>query len=178
MLPGEIRSAVGEIRLDYASGVPVTLGVRVEWPWQTVGTAKWAQTVVDGSVLVPTVGGQYWRATGHGVVTVGGPAPPQRWHALGGSGTLTTRDVLDKSGDQLVYGEQLYTFPIQRWDDPLWGTPKLSLRHVFGSAGVGSVGTIGNEVGIRFDFAVLRMDVMFDPVTKRSLFTFAAAVGP
>ena len=178
VLPGDIQSAVGEIRLDYASGVPVRLGVRAEWPWQTVGTATWAQVVLDASVLVPTVAGQYWRATGHGVVTTGGQAPPQRWHALGGSGTLTTRDVLDKTGDQLVYGEQLYTFPIQRWDDPLWGTPKLSLRHVFGSAGLGSVGTIANEVGIRFDFAVLRMDVMYDPVTKRSIFGFAAAIGP
>ena len=178
VLPGDIQSATAEIRLDYAARIPVTLGVRAEYPWQSPGPAAWGQAVVDGSLLVPTWGTQYWRAGGHAVVTVGGPAPPQRWHALGGAGTLTTRDVLDKIGDQLVYGEQLYTFPIDRLDDPLWGTPKLSLRHVFGSAGVGTYGKITNELGLRFDFAVLRTDFMYDPASGRSVFTFAAAIGP
>ena len=178
VIAGDITSALGDVRLDYAGRVPVSLGARAELPWQSVGTLNWSQVVFDASVLVPTIAGQYWRASGHGVVTLGGPAPPQRWHAVGGSGTLTTRDVLDKNGDQLIYGEQLYTFPIRRWDDPLWGTPKFSLRHVLGSAGVGSLGTITNEIGIRFDFAVLRTDFMYDPVSGRSMFTFAAAIGP
>ena len=178
VVPGDIASAIGEMRLDYATGVPLSLSARAEVPWQTIGAAKWAQVVIDGSILVPTVDRQYWRANGHGVVTMGGQAPPQRWHAVGGPGTLTTRDVLDKSGDQLAYAEQLYTFPIRRWDDPLWGTPKFSLRHVIGSAGVGSLGKIANEIGLRFDFAVLRTEFMYDPVSGRSLLSFAAAIGP
>jgi hypothetical protein len=176
---GDIASGIVDIGYDHRfSTTPWSLGIRTEVPWQTVGSARWVQSIIRGSLLVPTFGTQYWHSNIRAVVTLNGPAPGQRLHGLGGPSSMTTRDILDRVGDQLLFAEQLYTFPIQRWDDPLWGTPKLSLRHVIGSAGVGRVGTLSNEVGIRFDFALLRSDVMYDPVSTRVIFAFTAAIGP
>ena len=176
---GDIASGILDVRYAHlASDRPWSLGARTEMPWQTVGGARWIQSVIRGTLVVPATGDQYWHANLRAVVTFNGPAPGQRFHALGGPNSMTTRDLLDRTGDQLLFVEQLYTFPIVRWDDPLWGTPKLSLRHVIGSAGVGALGTLNHEVGIRFDFAVLRTDVMYDPVSRRSMITFAAAIGP
>ena len=175
---GDIASGVIDVAYEHhASRTPWSVAVRTEVPFQSVGTATWVQSIVRGSLLVPTTGTQYWHALVRAVVTVNGPAPGQRQHALGGPSSMTTRDILDRRGDELLYAEQLYTFPIARWDDPLWGTPKLSLRHVVGSAGIGSLGTLNHEVGVRFDFAVLRTDLMYDPVSTRVIISFAAAIG-
>jgi hypothetical protein len=177
--PGDIGSGVVELSYAHvATAVPWSLSVRTEVPWETPGAARWVQSTLRGSLLVPAWGTQYWHANVRGVITANGPPPGQRFHALGGPNSMTTRDILDRRGDQLLFGEQLYTVPIQRWDDPLWGTPKFSLRHTFGSAGVGGIGVVTHEVGIRFDFAILRTDVMYAPESRRSMITFAAAIGP
>ena len=176
---GDIASGILDLQYRHQfTSTPWSLGLRTEMPWQTVGAARWVQSIVTGSLLIPTVGTQYWHTNVRAVVTMNGQAPGQRQYGLGGPSSMTTRDILDRVGDQLLFAEQLYTFPIERWDDPLWGTPKLSLRHVIGSAGVGSLGTLNNEVGIRFDFAVLRADIMYDPKSTRVIISFAAAIGP
>ncbi|MBI3793079.1 MAG: hypothetical protein HY275_19680 [Gemmatimonadetes bacterium] len=176
---GDIASGVLDLTYEHtATTTPWSLGIRTEVPFQTVGAARWVQNTVTGTLLIPTVGTQYWHAKVRAVITSNGPAPGQRQYGLGGPASMTTRDILDRRGDQLLFVEHLYTFPIERWDDPLWGTPKFSLRHVLGGAAVGGLGTLSNEVGVRFDFAVLRSDIMFDPESRRVIFSFAAAIGP
>ncbi len=176
---GDIGSGFVDVRYEHlANRTPWSLGIRTEVPWQTVGSARWVQSIIRGSLLIPSVRTQYWQANVRAIVTANGPAPGQRRHGVGGPSSMTTRDILDRVGDHLLFAEQLYTFPIDRWEDPLWGTPRFSLRHVIGSAGVGSLGTLNNEIGIRFDFALLRSDVMYDPVSQRVIFSFAAAIGP
>lgn len=178
ILPGEISSALVGAKLEYdQGGVATRLQLRAEVPWQGVGE-RYQQMVLDGSLFLPTVGAQYYRAHMHAVVTTGGPAPAQRFHYLGGPLTISTLALMSLGGDELLHLEQLYTFPLTGIDDPLIGTPKLSVRHVLAAADVGRLGVVYHNVGLRLDVGVVRVDFVMDPVGKGTYLSFSAAIGP
>jgi hypothetical protein len=103
----------------------------------------------------------------HFVDTFGDTAPPQRWSYLGGSGTLSTLDLLSMGGDHLLYLESNYFIPIQRLDMPVVGAPSVTLRHIFGSAGVGKLPDFEQNLGLRFALSFARVDVVVDPARRK-----------
>jgi hypothetical protein len=87
-----------------------------------------------------------------------GDAPRSRYAYLGGSGTLRTLDLLEQGGTALFYLESRYLIPIERILLPVVGTPIITLRDAFGSAGVGSLPSFQHEVGIGIGVSVLRLE--------------------
>jgi hypothetical protein len=87
-----------------------------------------------------------------------GDATRARYAYLGGSGTLRTLDLLEQGGTALFYLESRYLVPIERIQLPVVGTPIVTLRDAFGSAGVGSLPSFQHEVGIGIGMSVLRLE--------------------
>lgn len=63
-----------------------------------------------------------------------GTAPPQRWSAIGGSGTLPTRPTLEARGARLLFGQVTLTVPISVVSVPVLGSPGVFVRDAIGSA--------------------------------------------
>ena len=84
--------------------------------------------------------------------------PAARYAYLGGSGTLATLDLLEQGGTSLLYLESRYLIPIDAVVLPFVGSPVLTLRDAFGSAGVGSLPSFQHEVGVGIGLSVLRLE--------------------
>jgi len=63
-----------------------------------------------------------------------GTAPPQRWSAIGGSGTLPTRPTLESRGARLLFGQVTLSVPISGVSVPALGSPGIFVRDAIGSA--------------------------------------------
>lgn len=63
-----------------------------------------------------------------------GRLPPQRWSALGGSGTLPTRPTLGARGPRLLFGQVTAVVPLVPVSVPVLGSPSIFLRDAVGSA--------------------------------------------
>lgn len=159
-----------------------SLGVRAVFSLQSEGalvTARlpgFVQTTLDGEIRFPTFGAQLFWLDAHVVQTAGGPAPPQRWAYLGGSGTIKTLPLLSMGGDQLVYLEGNYLIPLQQFTLPIVGAPSITLRHMIGSAGVRSLPAFEQNLGLRFALSFLRLDVILDPARRRSTVGFSLSL--
>ena len=103
------------------------------------GGEHFTQTTIFARAAFPTfvtkLGTQSFVFHTHMVLTAGDTAPPQRFAYLGGSGTLPTFDILSEGGDQLVFLEGLYNFPIQTLHVPFLGTPVITVREMLGEHG-------------------------------------------
>jgi hypothetical protein len=121
------------------------------------GTASFTQVTLDGDVRLPSFRTHYMQFHAHAVGTRG-DATRARYAYLGGSGTLRTLDLLEQGGTALFYLESRYLVPIERIQLPVVGTPIVTLRDAFGSAGVGSLPSFQHEVGIGIGMSVLRLE--------------------
>jgi hypothetical protein len=134
-------------------------GVEAEQAFSTpAGTKKFLQLTFDGAVEFPTFGLQRLRFRAHAVGTVGDSVPRARFHYLGGSGTLALPEMLELGGDQLVFVESRYSIPIERVVLPVVGPPTVILRHFVGGAGVGSLGSLQQEVGLTLALGPLELE--------------------
>jgi hypothetical protein len=173
VLRGTIASALLGATAHWQGQGSVAVGgsARVELPFAVPpGSGHFTQGTFDADVGFPTFGVQRLDVFAHAVATVGDTAPPQRFAYLGGPGTIVTRDLLSLGGDQLVYVESQYTIPLNRPRIPFVGSPTLALRHVIGSAGVGSLPGFVQNVGARVSLNLIRLDYAVDPATRDSRF--------
>lgn len=162
---GRLYSALAAVRGRWEPIPEVTgrLGAEVEHALRAPGDADFTQVTIDGAIHFPTFGFQSFELETHAVATVGDDAPPQRFSYLGGSGTLPTFDLLEFGGDQLLYFDARYNIPITRIQLPLVGPPVLSLRYMIGSAGVGSLPSFEQNLGLRLAIRLVKVDFAVEP---------------
>jgi hypothetical protein len=104
--------------------------------------------------------------------------PRARYAYLGRGGTLPLLELLEQGGDQLLFVESRYQIPVARILLPKVGSPTIHLRHLIGAAGVGSLPTLEQELGVGLGISLLRFDATFDAAGKRDArygFSFAMA---
>ena len=163
--PGHIASAL--IGIAYASlpaTAPVTsrLSLGVERSLSTpAGTHGFTQFTADGAVSFLTFGLQHLEVRGHAVATQGDSVPRARYAYLGGSGTLGLADLLQYGGTDLVFVESRYFIPVPSIVLPFAGSPVFELIHRIGSAGIGSVGPLQQEVGAGIILGPLSLEAVF-----------------
>jgi hypothetical protein len=160
---GTIPSLLGGARLAWGSEAlrsSVTVGEEITFTSPRAG--GFAQTTIDGGLIVPTLGAQRYKLDAHLVLTVGG-APRQRWAFLGGIGTIPMLSLLEQGGDQLIFLDSRYEIPLLRFARPPLGVPVLSLRHVLGAAGAGTLPHLEQRVGLRGSWSFVRAEFLVDP---------------
>ncbi len=161
---GGIGSALLGARFNDMSGVVISrLDAGVEQSFLVPGgRSQFLQLTLDGRIQFPTFREQQLRIDAHAVTTAGSATPRARYAYLGGSGTLPLLDVLEQGGDELIYVESRYLIPFPAIVLPLVGSPRLTLRHLLGGAGIGGFPTLEQEVGAGIGLSVLRLDVTTD----------------
>jgi hypothetical protein len=135
------------------------------------------QLTLDGKVGFPTFGSQTFAFKGHAVVTSasGAPAPAQRFSYLGGSATLATVDLLALGGDHLLFVQGDYNIPFDQIQLPFVGPPFIGLRYAAGSAGIGGIPTMIQNLGVGVGASLFRVDYTIDPAQNRSPFSRKSA---
>lgn len=161
---GSIGSGLLGAELNDTTGLVVSrLRTELERSFTTItGTSNFTQLTVDGRVAFPTFGTQSLHIRLHGVATAGAIVARARYAYLGGSGTLPVLEQLELGGDELLFVESQYQIPIDRVLLPLVGSPILTVRHLMGSAGVGTLPSLEQEIGLRLGLSVLRLDYTVD----------------
>jgi len=167
------------------------VGAHVEWESQRVramidlaneaaafdvGSRHFVQSTLDAQIRFPTFRTQEFWLTTHVLHTFGDSAPPQRWSYLGGSGTLVTLPLLSFGGDELLYVESNYLIPLQRFDLPLLGAPSLTLRHMIGSAGIGRLPALQQNLGLRLAWSFVRFEAVVEPARREWDFGFGLSM--
>jgi hypothetical protein len=161
---GRITSVLGGIRADWQlGGVVAAATLGVEAAIDAPMNRRFAQGTADGRVTFPTFGTQSFQIETHVVLTSGDETPSQRYAYFGGPGTISTMDALEQGGDQLLFVDSRYHIPLARPRLPLVGAPVITLRHVLGSAGVGSLPDLEQNIALRITLAILRFEVVVDP---------------
>jgi hypothetical protein len=149
---------VGAEYLSTGGVVESALGAHVEQSVHMEHGPSFTQLTVHGTVSFPTFRDQSLHIRAHGVATRGDSVPLARYAYLGGSGTLGLLDPLEFGGTSLLFVESRYVIPVDRVTLPYVGVPVLTLRHLMGGAGVGSLGEFQQEVGVGLGLSVLRLD--------------------
>jgi hypothetical protein len=169
---GDITSLIGGAAYRWTAGnVKVRLDVDLEVPVSSTARRTFVQTTVDGRIDFPTFGRQRYRLELHAVATADS-APMQRYAYLGGSGTLSTEDVLlDFGGDELLFIESRYEVPVLAIRLPLAGSPTLTFRHILGAAGVQRLPDLTQIVGLRLSLSLLRVQYLIDTETRKDKFS-------
>jgi len=133
------------------------------------------QVIVNSAASFPTFGLQTFAFRGHGVVTPGKNAPPQRFSYLGGAGTLATVDLLALGGDRLLFVEGEYKYPMTRPLLPFVGAPVLSARYAAGSAGQGDLPELIQNIGVGVGLKIVKAEYHIDPNYHKTPFTRKSA---
>jgi hypothetical protein len=135
-----------------------------------------SQLVTDLDVRFPTFGDQQYRVEAHWV-TSEGDLPLQRFHYLGGPGTMPFLEMLEQGGGELLLVDQRYSIPLPRYRLGFMGSPTLQLRHRVGSAGLTGLPELEQMVGVGVSLTVIRGEVQLNPATGEARltagFTFA-----
>jgi hypothetical protein len=135
------------------------------------------QTTLDSRVKFPTFSTQTFEFIGHAVLAGGNKIlPPQRFAYLGGSGSLATVNLLALGGDNLLFLQGDYMIPIDRIVLPYVGSPFVALRYAAGNAGLGTIPTLIQNVGVGAGVSIFRVDYTIDPASNRSPVSRRSAV--
>ncbi len=161
---GRVTSLVGGAEADWeVPGVAATGTLMLEGALDAPASGHFLQATVDGRVSFPTFGTQTFQVETHVVLTSGDDTPSQRYAYVGGPGTVSTLELLEQGGDQLLFVDSRYNIPLARPRLPLLGGPVITLRHVLGSAGVGTLPDLEQNIALRVTFALIRVELVFDP---------------
>jgi hypothetical protein len=143
-------------------------------PICTVERGSFTQGTIHGTVNFPTFGAQTFVFRTHAVLS-GDAVPPQRHAYLGGTGSLPTVDLLAFGGDRLFFVEAEYMIPVERIVIRRFGSPFIALRYAAGSAGVGDLPSLTQNLGIGVGISLVRVDYHIDPASNRSPFSDRSA---
>lgn len=169
VVPGRLSSVLLAARAQPVIGdVQLTAGMDVELPWQTPTGTRWVQTTVDASVDFPTFGAQRLAVRARATATAGGDAAPQRFHYLGGLGTLITLPPLAAGGDELLFVDSRYDVPLPQPVVPYLGAPVVSVVSRLGAAGVHRLPRLQQELGLRLTLGPVYAEAAVNPVTHRT----------
>ena len=142
-------------------------------------TSNFTQLTLDGRIGFPTFGTQSLHIRAHAVGTRGDSVARARYAYLGGSGTLPVVELLELGGTELLFVESRYIVPVPGLILPLVGSPVLTLRHIMGSAGVGSLPRLEQEIGLGLGLSALRLDYTTDAGGSRGhKFGIGISLGP
>jgi hypothetical protein len=156
---GHIGSVLAGAVMALAPGaVESAASAEVEQSVSAPQGSGFTQLTLHGTVQFPTIRNHSLRFRAHGVATRGDSVPMARYAYLGGSGTLPILDLLELGGTELLFVESRYMIPLEMVVLPVVGSPVLTLRHLMGGAGVGSLGAFQQEVGVGIGLSVLRLD--------------------
>ncbi|CAN5797543.1 hypothetical protein BH11GEM2_BH11GEM2_09180 [soil metagenome] len=171
---------VGAQLYDTLGLVTSRLRVEAEQSFTTVtGTGRFTQFTLDGRLGFPTFGTQSLRFRAHAVGTLGDSVARARYAYLGGSGTLPVVELLELGGTDLLFVESRYMIPLPGIVLPLVGSPVITLRHLIGSAGVGSLPRLEQEIGAGLGLSALRLDYTTDAGGNRGhKFGIGISLGP
>jgi hypothetical protein len=138
---------------------------------------SFTQATLDGRIFFPTFGSQTFTFRTHAVLTGSdGITPPQRFAYLGGTGTLSTVNLLALGGDRLLFVDGDYMIPIDKIQIPIVGNPFVALHYAAGNAGIDRLPSLIQNVGVGAGVSMLRVDYMIDPAQNRSPFSRKSAV--
>ncbi|HXT17785.1 MAG TPA: hypothetical protein VN706_19265 [Gemmatimonadaceae bacterium] len=138
-------------------------------------TGTFAQTTLDGAIEFPTFGTQSLRFEGHGVVSTH-HTPEQRFAYVGGKGTLSTLEMLELGGNELVYVDARYNVPIDRVQLPMVGAPVVTVREVLAGATVDEWPRLHQGVGLRLSLSALYGEFLVDPDTRLGHFSVGLSI--
>ncbi|MEO8193948.1 MAG: hypothetical protein ABI681_08850 [Gemmatimonadales bacterium] len=134
------------------------------------------QITLGSKVSFPTFGVQSFAFRGHAVITPGDDgAPSQRFAYLGGAGTLVTVDLLALGGDRLLFVEGEYSVPLSRPVLPFVGAPVISARYAAGSAGVGELPSLIQNIGVGVGVKLVKAEYHIDPSYRKTSYTRRSA---
>lgn len=161
-----------KVAFDAGADVEAVLGAPAD--------EHFTQTTIFARAAFPTfvtkLGTQSFVFHTHMVLTTGDTAPPQRFAYLGGSGTLPTFEILSRGGDQLVFLEGLYNFPIETVQVPYLGTPIITVREMLGGTGVGSLGRFDSNIGARLTIGLISGEIFVNPANGDHAFSFGLSL--
>ena len=170
---GRIESGILGAIADWSpEDVQVRASASYERAWDAPTIEKFGQLTLHGDVRFPTFGQQRLELRSHAVLSSdGNELPPrQRWAYLGGGGTIPTMDLLEQGGTELFYFEGNYHIPIPWVELPIVGNPVLTLRYMTGSAGVGDLPKLTQNVGARLGMSFIGIEYVIDPESKEKEF--------
>jgi hypothetical protein len=160
--------------------VAFELGAEAEVVVDAPSDEHFTQTTIFARAAFPTfvtkLGTQTFVFHTHMVLTAGDTAPPQRFAYIGGSGTLPTFDILSRGGDQMVFLEGLYNFPIETVHVPYLGTPIITVREMLGSTGVGSLGRFDSNIGVRLTLGLFSGEMFINPANGDHSFSLSLSL--
>ncbi|HEX7979498.1 MAG TPA: hypothetical protein VF461_12910 [Gemmatimonadaceae bacterium] len=162
--PGRITSGLFGASLAYAAGdVTARLSAEAEQSFDTPDlTSAFTQLTLNGAIDFPTFRDQRLSIAGHAVATAGDNVPLARYAYLGRAATLPLLQLLELGGDQLLFLDSEYSIPINRLALPMVGPPTLIVTHYLGTAGVGSLPNLQQEIGLGLSINLFRAAVVFD----------------
>jgi hypothetical protein len=168
--PGNITSVLAGGAVTWGSpDVKLRARSRAEMALGAPATSEFTQLTSDLEVTFPTFGTHEYGLDIHWVTTpTEGAPPPQRFHYLGGNGTLTFLDLLEQGGDELLLIDQRYAIPLPNVRLGLLGMPTLQLRHRIGSAGLGALPDFEQMVGFAVSLRIIRAEIQLDPASGRT----------
>ena len=150
-------------------------------PWLACGLTGCAlrdetftQGTVHATVNFPTFGTQTFAFRSHAVLS-GDFVPPQRYAYLGGVSSLPTVDLLALGGDRLFFAEADYKIPLERIVIRPVGSPFIALHYAAGSAGIGELPRLIQNLGVGAGISLIRVDYTIDPASERSVFSRRSA---
>lgn len=174
---GRLSSALGGVTAAYTLGqVRVGGSVLVERPFDAPNGERFTQATIDATFSIPTIARQTLSLHTHDVLTAGDTAPPQRFAYLGGAGSLPTFDVLTMGGDRMVYVAATYTIPITPLRIRFVGSPTIALHDAVGSAGIGHLPRLEQNLGFRLGFPFFWVSYDVDPRSHRDAYSVGLTV--
>lgn len=177
VLPGRITSALAGGRFEWErQEVALSTRLLTETSLDTPDDSRFTQATLEAFVAFPALRNHTFSFEAHAVHTFGDTGPPQRFAYLGGSGTLTTFDLLEFGGDRLLFFESRYAIPIERIQIPIVGSPVLMVRHMIGMAGVDSLPPFEQNIGLRLRVGPIKVDFTIDPVSRDTKFSAGLAL--
>jgi len=164
---GRLASVLAGLSGGYrGESVSISGSAEVEVPFQAPNGQRFTQTTVDGLLRFISFTDVQFQFGLHAVVTVGDTAPPQRFTYLGGGSVLSTLDILQIGGDEVLYGYGEFLAPLRFIKIPLLGNPAVGIFTATGSAGVQGLPHFTVNVGPRLALSVFELDWVIDPSTK------------
>ena len=178
---GRLSSALFGARGSWTrENVALELGAEAEVVLDAPSDEHFTQTTIFARAAFPTfvtkLGTQSFVFHTHMVLTAGDTAPPQRFAYIGGSGTLPTFNILSRGGDQMVFLEGLYNFPIETFHVPYLGTPIVTVREMLGSTGVGSLGRFDSNIGVRLTLGLFSGEMFINPANGDHSFSLGLSL--